>query len=75
MTESTAKLLVDLLAQSLKTAADAQLKLAAFERVMESHNPSVCASWRREIENLRKQQTDVLNPEALNMLREQLRQE
>ena len=73
MKEETARLLVNSLAEALKLAADSQLRLAAFERVLGDHNPSVTAAWRKEIETLRKQRASDPNVEALNTLLEQLR--
>ncbi len=67
MDDTTARDLVSLLTEALRAAADAELKLIAFERALTAHNPGLVQKWKAEIENLRKQAGNS-NTAALNSL-------
>ncbi len=70
MEQATVDLLLKTIRETLQVAADNQLKVAAFERVLDAHNHSLCEAWRKEADKLRKQGGP--NLEALATLREQL---
>ncbi len=68
MDQQTAESLVSLLSQALETAAESRLRLAAFERVMDGHNPGVSNAWRKEIENLRREEAHRVDRATLEAL-------
>ncbi len=74
MDEATARDLVGLIGEALATAAECRMKLAAFERVLGAHNPSVTAAWRKEFEDMKRQAAGGANAAALAALRDRLRQ-
>ncbi len=74
MDDTTARDLVSLLTEALRAAADAELKLAAFERALAAHNPGLVQKWKAETESLRKQSADDVNAVALNSLKTRLTQ-
>ncbi len=74
MDDTTAKDLVSLLAEALRAAADAELKLAAFERALAAHNPGLVQKWKAEMESLRKQRAGDVNAAALSNLKTRLTQ-
>src|SRR5690349_5811239 len=73
MDESTAIQLIKAIGEALKSAAEANLKLAALERALEQQRNPLFESWRKEIGTLRKQRAYELNLEALNSLIAKLR--
>lgn len=74
MDQATADALLSLVSQALQTAAEARLRLDAFERVMEGHNPGVAAAWRKEAESLRQQERYEADAASLAALRHKLLQ-
>ena len=73
MDHSTPEDLISLLTEALETAAESRLRLAAFERVMDGHNPGVSNAWRKEIEKLRSEGAFRVDTAALTSLRNKLR--
>lgn len=72
MDEATARDLVSLLTDALQAAAEAQLRLNAFEAALKAHNPGLVEKWKAEAESLRKQRAYEVNTAALNTLKTRL---
>jgi hypothetical protein len=58
-----------------QSVAEIHVKLVALERVLQTHNPSLCAAYLKEIENLKSQKFYEMNLLAIEGLRERLLQE
>ncbi len=74
MDEATARDLVSVLTDALQAAAEAQLRLDAFEAALKAHNPGLVEKWKAEAESLRKQTGCEVNVAALSALQTRLSQ-
>lgn len=72
MTNETARLLLQTIADASQLTFDANLKLMALETALKEYEPNLFARYQKEVERLRQNPPIAVNPQGYAILQQRL---